>query len=804
MKNRFPLLLLILLLPFTNFGQSSIKTSALSMAKPESVGMSSERLTRIDNICEAAISDGAVPGIVALVARKGKVVYKKAFGVANSTNSEPLKTDDIFRIASQTKAVTSTAVMMLWEEGHFQLDDPIHNWIPEFKDPMVLQSFTFKDTSFVGVPAKNPITIRHLLTHTSGIGYGQIDPDERMQLLYSKAGICEIGSLTPLTTEENIKNLAKMPLHFNPGEKYHYSMGLDVLAYFVEVVSGMRFDKFLHQRIFEPLEMNDTYFYLPKDKEDRLVTLHVAGGKGGTMIPLPKQGNNDPNLPITGSRTIHSGGGGLSCTIEDYAKFLQMYLNNGTYNGHRLLSRTTIQAMMGNQIGDLWGNGGSYYGLAFGVVDDKGQDKGGAGSKGTFSWGGAFNTQYFADPEEEIIGIIFKQTLGQWKDKTNWQFRQLVGQSVVNSKHSKSLTVANPESVGMSSDRLAHLDRICEEAIADKAIPGAVALVAKDGKIVYHKAFGKADNTQGINMEKDAIFRIASQTKAITATAVMMLWEEGHFQLDDPVAKWIPEFSEMKILDNYNFEHGTYGSHPAQKKITIRHLLTHTSGIGYGVIDQKEGMRRLYKEAGIQEFGTLKSELTTAENVKRIAQMPLHFEPGEKYQYGMGLDVLVYFVEVVSGKDFEAFLQERLFGPLGMKDTYFHLPAKKGSRLVAVQRPKEDGWEYMPVTSYDPAYPIKGNKGFCSGGAGLVSTAKDYATFLQMYLNEGQLNGTQILSPTTVKSIMGNHIGDFWGNGGSHYGLAFGVVTQKGQDQGGRGSIAVSYTHLTLPTIYSV
>ena len=465
-----------------------------------------------------------------------------------------------------------------------------------------------------------------------------------------------------------------------------------------------------------------------------------------------------------------------------------MYLNGGELNGIRFLSRTTIQSIMGNQIGELWNGRGSHYGLAFGVVNQQGQDKGGNGSAGTFSWGGAFNTQYFADPKEEIVGVILKQTMNAWKDQTRWQFRQLAGQAVTSSQDCPPLLSGVPESVGVSAERLARIDRICEQAIADQNIPGAVALVAKNGRIVYHKAFGKSDNSSNRPMKKDDIFRIASQTKAVTATAVMMLWEEGHFRLDDPISNWIPEFKKPKVLKKFRYSDTTYTTKPADKEISIRHLLTHTSGIGYGIIDPHEGVRILFERAGIEEIAPHGRPLSTADNIKKLAELPLHFNPGEKYQYGMGLDVLAYFVEIISGMDFESFLRQRLFDPLEMNDTYFHLPADKAERLVRVQRPDNGKWTAQPITSYDPAFPLNTDANFCSGGGGLVSSAKDYATFLQMYLNGGRLNGIQFLSPTTIQSMMGNHIGDFWKDAGKHYGLAFGVVNTQGQDQGGIGS----------------
>ena len=404
------------------------KSPVLKEVSPEKAGMSTERLARIDSMCEKAVSNGEIPGVVTLVVRSGKIVYWKAFGMADPMSKRELNRDDIFRIASQTKAITSTAVMMLWEEGKFQLDDPISKYIPEFKNAQVLNTFQYSDTTWTGIPADKEITIRHLITHTSGIGYGFIDADERFKMIYHKAGIVDAFTTEKVTLSENIKKLAKMPLHHNPGENFTYSEGLDVLGYFIEVVSGMPFDEFLKTHIFDPLGMDDTRFYLPDSKASRLVAVQQKVDGEWRKFPVTSY---DPDYPIKGAKTYFPGGAGLSSTVKDYATFLQMYLNGGEYNGVRLLSRTTIEFMMANQIGDLMGKGsGIYYGLAFGVVDAKGQALGGKGSLGTFSWGGAFNTQYFADPKEKIIGVILKQTLNVPSDNTAWRFPILVGQAV--------------------------------------------------------------------------------------------------------------------------------------------------------------------------------------------------------------------------------------------------------------------------------------------------------------------------------------------------------------------------------------
>jgi CubicO group peptidase (beta-lactamase class C family) len=414
---------------FTAQTTSLKKSPSLSVATPESVGISSERLDRIDAMCKEAIANGEVPGMIALISRKGKIVYHKAFGKANNTSNAAMKIDDIFRIASQSKAITSTAVMMLWEEGKFRLDDPISKWIPEFKNPQVLKSFSYEQVSYKTEPANKEITIRHLLTHTSGLGYGAIDGDERIRMIYKKAGITDLFTTEAVTIKESVKKLATLPLHHHPGEAYVYSEGLDVLGYFIEIVSGMSFDKFLKTRLFDPLGMEDTYFYLPNEKASRLVTVQMP--KDGQWVKYPgRDGYYDSDYPIKGAKTFFSGGAGLSSTAKDYATFLQMYLNGGELNGKRFLSRTTIKTMMGNQIGDLWGDSGRYYGLAFGVQDQNGQNKGGQGSIGTFDWGGYFNTQYFADPKEELIGILMKQTRNTNSDNTGWKFRLLVGAAI--------------------------------------------------------------------------------------------------------------------------------------------------------------------------------------------------------------------------------------------------------------------------------------------------------------------------------------------------------------------------------------
>jgi CubicO group peptidase (beta-lactamase class C family) len=404
------------------------KSPLLTEAAPETVGLSPERVARIDQMCAQAIKDENLPGIVTLLARNGKIVLWKAYGMANNQEGRRLKRDDIFRIASQTKAITSTAVMMLWEEGKISLEDPISKYIPEFKNQKVLKSFQYSDTTWTSEPVKSEIKIRHLLSHTSGIGYGVIDGDERFKMIYKKAGVTDAFTTEKISIAESVKKLAKLPLHHNPGEKFTYSEGLDVLGYLIEIVSGMPFDEFLKSHIFDPLGMNDTRFYQPSEKAGRLVAVQYKNKGKWEKYPVTFY---DTDYPIKGAKTFFSGGAGLSSTAKDYATFLQMYLNGGEYNGVRLLSRTTVETILSNQIGNVWSeNSEKDFGLAFSILNQIGHAKGGLGSVGTFEWGGYFNTQYFADPKEKIIGIIMKQTQGSVNDETGWKFKQLVFQTI--------------------------------------------------------------------------------------------------------------------------------------------------------------------------------------------------------------------------------------------------------------------------------------------------------------------------------------------------------------------------------------
>ncbi|AEE54307.1 serine hydrolase domain-containing protein [Haliscomenobacter hydrossis] len=432
MKSYTSLVLLMLCIGLNVFAQTA--TSNLSapqqliVAKsPATVGMSIERLNRIDKVLQDIIARDQLPGMVAMVVRNGQIVYHKAFGTADVQTGRAFKTDDIFRIASMSKAITATAAMLLYEEGKFSLDDPISKWIPEFKNPQVIRTYNATDTTFTTAPAKSEITVRHLMTHTSGLSYGVISGDERFRAINAKSGIVDLYTTKAVTVADNIKKLARQPLIHNPGEKFTYALGLDVLGYLIEIWSGQSFDQFLRSRLFGPMGMTDTYFYLPDAKKDRLVPVQRpgTGGKKWERYPVTFY---DPNYPISGAKTWYSGGAGLSSTAKDYASFLQMLLNGGVFNGKRFLSPYTVQLLtQSNQIGDLYSGekGDAHYSLAFSVLTKYGQDKGN-GSIGTFSWGGYFNTNYWADPKEKLIMVLMKQTQGAADGDSEGVFTRMI------------------------------------------------------------------------------------------------------------------------------------------------------------------------------------------------------------------------------------------------------------------------------------------------------------------------------------------------------------------------------------------
>ena len=395
-------------------------------AKPEASGFSAARLKKIDANLNEWVDKGWMNGAVGLIVRNGKSVYYKAAGFNDLETKSAMKKDGIFRIASQTKAITSVAVMMLYEEGKFLLDDNVSKFIPAFSNQTVLDKFNEADSTYSTVPAKRQITIRHLLTHTSGLGYAQIGSKEA-NAIYAKNNITAGLDVHDDRLSDAMKRLGRLPLMHQPGEKWTYGLNVDLLGYLVEIWSGMSLDSFFRQRIFEPLGMNDTYFNVPPEKANRLVNLYSEDSTGRIMKQAGKVRGLHVTFPLC-KKTYFSGGGGLSSTIYDYAVFLQMLLNDGQYNGKRLLSRNTVRMMTMNQIGNIdFGN--DKFGLGFAIVTEK-SSADFPSQPGTFSWGGAFSTSYWADPKEKMIVIFYRQSWITTHGDLGNKFRVLAYQSL--------------------------------------------------------------------------------------------------------------------------------------------------------------------------------------------------------------------------------------------------------------------------------------------------------------------------------------------------------------------------------------
>ena len=378
----------------------------LPSAKPETVGMSSERLNRIASVVQHSIDDKRIAGAVTLVARQGEVVWFQAQGMQDREAGKPMQKDAIFRICSMTKPLTSLAVMMLYEEGKFLLDDPVSKYIPEFKNMQVLvKPASGKPYT---IPATNEITIRHLLTHTSGLTYTW---NADLGARYKEAHVADGLSPYDGTIGDNVKRLATLPLLFNPGEKWEYSLGVDVLGYLVEVVSGKTLDEFFRTRIFEPLGMKDSYFYIPDDKVARLATAYTwYADQGLRRFPdtpiVEGPFSYTADYPYHGPKKLYSGGGGLSSTAMDYLRFCQMLRNGGKLGDVRLVSRKSIELMTHDQLGSI--NPHQGFGLGFGVSGVK-SPLTELGSSGEYNWGGFFYTDFVVDPKEQLITIFMAQ-----------------------------------------------------------------------------------------------------------------------------------------------------------------------------------------------------------------------------------------------------------------------------------------------------------------------------------------------------------------------------------------------------------
>lgn len=396
--------------------------------RPERLGFDAERLARIDQVMQQSVDEGQVAGVVTLVLRHGRVAHAGAYGWADREAGQLMIPDALFRIASQSKAVTSVAVMALVEEGRLRLADPVSKFLPGFASATVAVA---SDTGFARVPLTRPITIRDLLTQSAGISYGT---EPQVAELYRAADLGPAAGFGWYFADKRepvcatMDRLATVPFVAQPGEAFVYGYATDILGCVVERISGQTLDGFLGTRIFEPLGMGDTHFFVPQADRGRLTAVYAATPDGG--IERAAEGPLGQGAYVDGPRVSFSGGAGLVSTAGDYARFLQMLLNGGELEGARVLGPRTVALMAQDHLGALYGTPGYGFGLGFQILEDPGQ-AGQYGSPGLYSWGGAYATSYWIDPGEQIVGVFLIQLLPRGGLDLADRFRTLVYQAIV-------------------------------------------------------------------------------------------------------------------------------------------------------------------------------------------------------------------------------------------------------------------------------------------------------------------------------------------------------------------------------------
>ena len=398
--------------------------------KPESMEFSQERLKRIDALLQGYIARGELSGVIAKIAHRGESVYDRKFGWMNIEARQPMQEDAIFMIASMTKPITAVAAMMLYEEGHFNLNTPISKFIPAFADTPVYAGSGPQGGIYLD-DRQGDITFRHLFTHTAGLSYG-LDANDPVDRLYQQAQ-AKLSD-QPLTNQLVAKDLSQLPLAFQPGTHWRYSLGIDVLGALVEIIAGIPFEQFLQERIFDPLGMFDTGFWVPTAKRERVATVYEFSDPALGLQPLSDV------VPPSKMPSFTSGGGGLWSTAGDYARFAQMLVNRGEFNGRRLLSPKTVELFSLNQCpsaalpygfveNDLY-HAGYGYSLGTRVLMDVAQS-GMAGSVGEFGWDGKFHTYFWIDPVQELFGLLMTQLDMEGRHASHQQFKQLTYQALI-------------------------------------------------------------------------------------------------------------------------------------------------------------------------------------------------------------------------------------------------------------------------------------------------------------------------------------------------------------------------------------
>lgn len=423
--NLFRANIVVFYMALTVFSSSLVFAQEIPKAKPEAVGMSADRLHRLNTIFQMYVDDEQLAGSVILIARQGKIVYEGAFGQRDQESNSPMKMDTIFRIASQTKALISVGIMILQEEGRLLISDPVGKYIPEFKNTTVAEPR--ESGGYNIVKANRPITIRDLLMHTAGIGYGNGPASD----MWEKAGIQGwyfADRDEPIAA--TVRRMAALPFDAHPGESFVYGYNTDILGVVIEQVSGQPLDVFLKNRILNPLNMEDTHFYLPETKANRLATVYSSVVSGGLEQAPSPGGMVGQGAYVDGPRKSFSGGAGLLSTAVDYSRFLQMMLNGGQLNGKRILARKSVELMTVDHLNGIAFGPGQGFGLGFGVVKDLGA-RGVLGSSGEYMWGGAYHSTYWVDPQEQLVVVYFTQLIPARGVDDHDKLRALIYQALV-------------------------------------------------------------------------------------------------------------------------------------------------------------------------------------------------------------------------------------------------------------------------------------------------------------------------------------------------------------------------------------
>lgn len=387
------------------FTLQTVLAQTLSPTIVKHKGIYYERLAQVDTLLRQYVNKNWLVGAVVIVVKDNQVAYYKGHGYSDLAAKKPMKADAIFRIMSQTKAITSLGIMQLFEQGKLNLDQNISEFIPEFKNPNLVKTFNAKDSSYTTTPAKREITFRDLLTHTSGIDYAAIGTDT-MQAIYAKNNIPSGLGYFNENLLSKMKALGKLPLLHNPGERFTYGLNTDLLGCLIEIISGETLETYCHKHIFEPLGMKDTYFNVPATKAARLASVYTEDKEQKIIEWSPSFRDIDPKYPLI-PKSYFSGGAGLSSTAFDYSIFLQMLLNGGRYNNKQILGRRTVELMLSPQLADnLFGD--DNFSLGFGLTSKKSANLKML-NEGSFAWGGYYGTTYWADPKEKMVCLIMTQ-----------------------------------------------------------------------------------------------------------------------------------------------------------------------------------------------------------------------------------------------------------------------------------------------------------------------------------------------------------------------------------------------------------